>query len=289
MSGLNGLPLAATVALIQPGETVSSSRYRAQSPPSGRNAGEFSMSNVPPGSYLMTAKSISGDRELAAFQHIELRPILSTPLFGFTTTLALTAPVSVNGRLFFESAVAQDVRQITVSMVPVDPDMPVPRSVAVRPDGQFAVNGVFPGDYILEVSNLPQDLYLKATRFGNGGLEQPLAIGSQPAANPLQILLGSDGGHMQAQSQPGANVVLVPDAARRGRREQYRVATAGDDGRVTIPGIPPGNYKIFAWEDLEPNAYLNADYLQAYEDRGVPVRISAGDNPAVSVRMIPKE
>jgi hypothetical protein len=247
------------------------------------------MSNVPPGSYLLTAKSMSGDRELAAFQHIELRPILTTPLFGFTTTLALTAPVSVYGLLFFESAEAQDVRQITVALIPVDTVMPVPRSVAVRPDGQFVVNGIFPGDYILEISNLPQDLYLKATRFGNAGLERPITIGTQPGANPLQILLGSDGGHMQAQSQPGAYVVLVPDASRRGRREQYRVATTGDDGRVTIPGIPPGNYKIFAWEDLEPNAYLNADYLQVYEDRGVPVKISPGENPAVAVRMIPKE
>ena len=289
MNGLNDLPVAATVSLIQPGENPNSSRYHAQSLPSGRLAGEFSMRDVPPGSYLLTAKSLSGDRELTAFQHIELRPILVAPQFGFTTNLGLTPPVSLNGRLFFESAEGQELRQITVALVPVDPDMPLPRSVPVQPDGLFVVNGIYPGDYVLEMSNLPQDLYLKATRFGNAGLERPLTIEAQPPANPLQILLGSDGGHMQAQSLPGANFVLVPDAARRGRREQYRVAGAGDDGRVTIRGIPPGNYTIFAWEDLEPNAYLNADYLQIYEDRGVPVRISPGENPAVAVRMIPKE
>jgi hypothetical protein len=233
------------------------------------------------------ARTLSGDRELAAFQHIELRPLLAAP--PFTTTLALTAPVSLNGRLFFESGEGQELGQITVALLPVDPDMPMPRSVAVQPDGQFVVNGIYPGDYVLEISNLPLDLYLKATRFGNAGLERPLTIGTQPMASPLQILLGSDGGHIQAQSQPGANFVLVPDAARRGRREQYRVAAAGDDGRATIRGIPPGNYKIFAWEDLEPNAYLNADYLQIYEDRGVPMRISPGDNAPVAVRMIRKE
>src|SRR5215468_1336102 len=289
MNGLNGLPVAATVTLIQPGENPNSSRYHAQSLPSGRLAGEFSMRDVPPGSYLLTAKSLSGDRELTAFQHIELRPILVAPQFGFTTNLGLTPPVSLNGRLFFESAEGQELRQITVALVPVDPDMPLPRSVPVQPDGLFVVNGIYPGDYVLEMSNLPQDLYLKATRFGNAGLERPLTIEAQPPANPLQILLGSDGGHMLAQSQPGANLVLVPDAARRGRREQYRVAAAGDDGRATIRGIPPGNYKLFAWEDLEPNAYLNSEYLQIYEDRGVSMRISPGDNPLVEVRMIPRE
>ena len=82
--------------------------------------------------------------------------------------------------------------------------------------------------------------------------------------------------------------VLVPDTARRGRREQYRVATAGEDGQAILRGIPPGDYKLFAWEELEENAYLNSDYLRAYESLGIPVSIVAGDNPAVPVRVIPK-
>jgi hypothetical protein len=34
---------------------------------------------------------------------------------------------------------------------------------------------------------------------------------------------------------------------------------------------------------------LNSDYLQAYEAFGIPVNITTGDNPPVSVRLIPKE
>jgi hypothetical protein len=54
-------------------------------------------------------------------------------------------------------------------------------------------------------------------------------------------------------------------------------------------GVPPGSYRLFAWEGQEPNAYLNADYLEAYEAFGVPVNIASGDNPPVSPRLIPKE
>jgi hypothetical protein len=58
---------------------------------------------------------------------------------------------------------------------------------------------------------------------------------------------------------------------------------------ATIRGILPGNYKLFAWENLEPNAYLNSDFLRGYEDLGIPVKVSAGDNNPVSVRLISKE
>ena len=46
-------------------------------------------------------------------------------------------------------------------------------------------------------------------------------------------------------------------------------------------GIPPRRSKLFAWEHVEANAYLNPDYLQAYEAFGVPVNIGSGDNPRV--------
>jgi hypothetical protein len=167
----------------------------------------------------------------------------------------------------------------------------------VRPDGQFVLNGIVPGSYVLGISNLPLDLYLKAARFGQDDiLEKPLALSARDEPRSLQILLGSDGGRMQAAAyndkrelHPGTIFVLVPEMALRSRRERYRFATSGQDGRAMLRGIPPGNYKLFAWERVEPNAYLNANFLQAYEDFGVPVRIASGDNPPVAVRFIPTE
>ena len=99
-----------------------------------------------------------------------------------------------------------------------------------------------------------QDLYLKAARFRvDDILEKPLTLETRDAANTLQILLGSDGGHIQvavyngkSELHPGAQVVFVPDVTRRSRREQYRIAVTGGDGRAILRGIPPGSYKLFA-------------------------------------------
>lgn len=301
MNTVTGRPVAATIALTPPAQDPSFSKYRAQSSATGPNPGEFLMSNVAPGDYIVTARSGSGNQGIAAFQRIVLRAIPyappPSPPPGYSVSLTLSPPLSINGRLFIESRETVDLREASVALISIDPDLPSPRNVLARPDGQFILNGVVPGSYVLDISNLPQDLYLKAARFGAGDiLEKPLTLETRAAANPLQILLGSDGGRLRAAAyngkgelHSGAQFVLVPDAARRSRREQYRVATSGEDGKAILRGIPPGSYKLFAWEHLEPNAYLNTDYLQAYEALGVPVNIASGDNPPASARLIPKE
>jgi hypothetical protein len=107
--------------------------------------------------------------------------------------------------------------------------------------------------------------------------------------------LGSDGGRLNVavfdtknRLREGVQVVLVPDVGRRHRRDQYRIVTSGEDGEAHFRGIPPGSYNLFSWEALEPNAHLNTDYVSAYENLGVSVRIASGDNAPVSVRVIPK-
>jgi Carboxypeptidase regulatory-like domain len=295
MNGMTSRSVAATITLTRPAQDPSFSRYRAQSSATGPSPGEFSMDNVPPGSYILMAKSGSGDQEITVFQRIVLRPV-SVPL-PYPISLMLTSPRPVNGRLFVESREAVDLRGTNVRLVSIDPDLPSPQNPFVRADGQFILNGVAPGSYVLDISNLPQDLYLRAARYGaNDILEKPLTLDTRGTADAIQILLAPDGGRLQAaayngkgEHHAGAQIVLVPDMKRRDRREQYRVATSGEDGLASIRGIPPGTYKLFAWEHLEPNAYLNSDYLQAYEAFGVPVNIASGDNPAVSVRLIPKE
>jgi hypothetical protein len=290
MNALTGKAVAAGITLAPPAQDANTSKYRGQSA-LGSDPGQFSISNVVPGSYIITAKGGLGDQELMAFERIVLRPLLTTPRGGYSVTLKLSPPLALNGHFFFESSEVLVLREARVELTAVDPDLPSPRYVAARSDGQFTLNAVVPGTYVLDVSNLPQDLYLKAARFGAEDiLEKPLALEAKDAANPLQILLGGDGGYVQIPvAKRGAQVVLVPDTARRHRRDQYRVATADDDGVATIHGIPPGDYKLFAWERLEPNAYLNSDYMLLYESFGVPVNIKSGKNSPVAARLIPKE
>jgi hypothetical protein len=293
--GLTGRPLEAAITLTLPNGDPGLSQYHAQS--SSRYPGEFSMDKVAPGSYILMARSGSGDQEVSAIQRIEIPSVIAAPPQGYGVSLNLSPPLAMAGRLFVESSGVADLRVVSVALASIDPDLPSPRSVLVQPDGQFVLNGVVPGSYVLEMSNLPQDLYLKAARFGQDDiLEKPLTLSARDEPKSLQILLGSDGGRLQAAAyndkrelHPGTQFVLVPEMAHRSRRELYRLATSGEDGHAMLRGIPPGNYKLFAWERVELYAYLNANFLQAYEDLGVPLRIASGDNAPATVRLIPKD
>jgi hypothetical protein len=298
MNDLTGHPVSASITLVPPAEDPNFSRYHARSTAAGSSPGQFDMAGVVPGSYILMAKSGSGDQEITAFKRIEIRAVQAAPRGGFSAMLALNPPASIGGRFFLESRETVDLRRVTVSFTSVDPDLPSPPMALTQADGQFVLNGVLQGAYVLDISNLPQDAYMKAARFGDDDvLENPLTLGKRsPGTTPLQVLLASDGGRIQAGAynakgkvHPNAHVVLVPDAARRHRREQYRVAISGEDGQAILRGIPPGNYKLFAWEDLEPNAYLNSAFLEPYESAGLPVKISSGYNPPIPVRVIAKD
>jgi hypothetical protein len=278
-SAVTRRPVAATITL-SPAEESNVSRYQAQS-----NAqGSFAIGGVPPGSYVVAARSSSGNERLAAFQRIRIPPFLIPP-FTYDLRLALNPGLPVSGRLFFSDADAgADLRTVRVGLASAD--FPSPAAVAAQRDGQFAINDVLPGEYLLTVSGLPEDFYVRAA---------PVDI-RIPAAAPLQVLLDAGGGRVAVavfdrENRPlrAAQVVVVPDAARRLRPDQYRTATSDETGRVTIRGIPPGDYKLLAWESIEPNAHLNKEYLGSYEDFGIPVRIVAGENAGVAVRAIPAE
>jgi protocatechuate 3,4-dioxygenase beta subunit len=302
-NALTGRPIGANVTLTRPAEEPSFSRFSAQSLPSGTNAGRFSIDDcrsvVPPGNYIVTGKGTSG-QNFSGFARIVIRSVLMPPPFpcegAYEVRLALSPPLSLNGRLYIERGVAADLRQTKVSLTSLDTAFPSPATVAVQTDGQFLVKSVLPGTYVVDVANLPGDSYPKAARYGSKDVfEESLTLEKEPEA-PLQILLGSDGGHLdvavfdsQNQLQTGTQVVLVPEMALRHRPDQYRIATSDDDGRVTFHGVPPGTYKLFAWESIEANAYLNSDYIRNYEDLGTRLRIVPGDNTPVSVRVIPKE
>ncbi|HET9220056.1 MAG TPA: FISUMP domain-containing protein [Terriglobia bacterium] len=57
--------------------------------------------------------------------------------------------------------------------------------------------------------------------------------------------------------------------------DRYRTALRGPDDSVTVWGVLPGGYRLWAWDNIEPNAYLNVDFMSGYLEPGTPVRITA--------------
>jgi hypothetical protein len=284
-SAATGKPVSATVS-VMPVEDANNAQYRGQD----NAAGFFSIDNVAPGSYILSARTSSGDQ--AAYIPIRIPSVRD---FFLSVSLLLSPPLQINGRITSGSSGPVDLRGSTLSLIATQTGFPSSSRIAPRANGQFALNDLWPGEYMVSMSGLPDDVYLQAATFGSSDALEGMTVRSG-ASVPLEVSLASNGGHFSVTVLDGENrlfptaqVVLVPDAARRQRPDQYRVTVAGEDGRAVFRGVPPGDYKLLGWQSIEPNAYLNAEYMKSYEEAGVPVRVKPGENDAVMIRVIPAD
>jgi len=76
-------------------------------------------------------------------------------------------------------------------------------------------------------------------------------------------------------------LAIVKKISRRCHRhclsnsQYYRVAISDQSGNFVIGGVVPGDYVLFAWQDIERGQYLDADFIQ-YEDMGRPIHVEEG-------------
>jgi hypothetical protein len=75
----------------------------------------------------------------------------------------------------------------------------------------------------------------------------------------------------------------------------YQVVTTARDGSFRLPvnagegrSVPPGEYKVFAWESVPTNAWHNEAFMAQYETRGIPVDVKAGDKTVLQLVAIPE-
>ena len=145
----------------------------------------------------------------------------------------------------------------------------------------------------MTLSQLPPDLYVKEGRFNQADvLNKPLQF-SGSASSPLEIVLSARAGQLEGtvtddNRQPvvDTSVVLIPDQ-NRDRVDLYKSSVSDQNGLFIIRGITPGEYKVFAWEALEPFAYFDADVLRRFEMQGKSVRIAESDRLTTDIRLIP--
>jgi hypothetical protein len=140
---------------------------------------------------------------------------------------------------------------------------------------------------------MPPGYYLKSVRLEQTeAIDQPLRVTSS-SAGPLDVVISAKGGQIDGtivdekqQLVRETQAVLIPDR-QRNRFDLYSTARSDQNGRFTFRGIPPGDYKIFAWEALEQFAYYDPDVLRIFEAKGKLVHVTESSTQTVDVRIIP--
>jgi hypothetical protein len=178
----------------------------------------------------------------------------------------------------------------------------------VSPDGAFQVGNIIPGDYRLDfyiptgngaaaaaqyATMQAANAYIKDARLDgvdvlnapihftgstNKGIEATLAFGS----GRVEVNVTDS----RLQPVRAGRVVAVPERARF-RTDLFRALSTDENGRSAFPALPPGDYKIFAFESIEDNGWFDPELLARSEGRAAGVHVTEASTQAVSVQIVP--
>jgi len=170
--------------------------------------------------------------------------------------------------------------------------------IKADPDtGAFKIPPLPNGFYKVDLNLAAPNVYIEDVRQGVTSVYNSGFYVGDPSGQPVELMLASPGGvvsgmvlNVKQEPVRGASVVLIPDGPRRADRGRWlRAFNGGPDGRFAISAIPPGSYRLFAWESVPPLAWFNEDFLRKYEARGQPLIFDKGVSRTVQLIAIPKE
>jgi protocatechuate 3,4-dioxygenase beta subunit len=262
-------------------------------PASARPNGEFEIGNVAPGTYDLVASATDPATRQTFYGKTPVE-VRNGDVSG--VSLVISRNLSLKGQVEIRGTQAASIKPESLSIQlqslgplsgggpPMKPDM----------NGNFSNDRLPEEKYRVLVNGLPQDGYIQDIRYGDASV-----FDDGFTLNPnstLQVIVHSDGltlkGSVRSTNgQPvaAATIALVPPQAQRQNPVRFKQATTDDKGTFTIRGVAPGQYTIFAWENIYNQAWLNTRYLDHYLARGRSITVGNTPPAEIQIEAIPTE
>lgn len=257
-------------------------------------SGNFDLRNVVPGAYVLTAIVNDGTTVRQGRLPVEVG---AAGVEGLTVTIG--PGVSVKGRLRPDSdAGSLDLSSARVMLQPRDQNVFMGGQVKADAEGRFEIKDVPADRYTLAIFGLPPNAFVKSARTEDVDL---LAVGvdlTHGAPGGIDVVISPRAATLTGTVEDaktgspaaGAMVVLIPQAKERlEQAAYYRNTWTDQQGAFTLNGIAPGEYKMYAWEEVEIGAYMDPEFLKPVEGKGEAVTVREGDRQSVKLKMIPAD
>ena len=245
-----------------------------------RLSGRFEFHNVAPGLYELVASQLYHGQALSGRLPIEV----TSAAHAEEISLPLSAGSDLTGTVELEGAAPDAFRGTHVTLTESEGlALGQQPSAQVETGGAFRFSGVTPGVWEISIWPLPKGAWLKELVFDGREIPTGTIELAGAAPGPLRIALSSGGAQLSGtvvrDGQPShATVVLVPTAADlRAAAGNYPSVSTNDQGNFAFSGVRPGSYKLFAFEDVEPYAWLDPDFLKSVDSLGQDVTLGEGD------------
>jgi protocatechuate 3,4-dioxygenase beta subunit len=280
----DGEPARAIAMLMPRGDGASAYMGQRVSRAFG-GQGRFRFTGVTPGAYYLNAQMNGEDERLWARMQIEVG---TASMEDIVLTLApgvdLTGKVSVEGA---SGAAPSGARVILLS------ESRLRRTGApVKPDGTFALGNVVPDAYRVTIEGLPDTAYVRSIRFGNADIAQSgldFTRGVSPGEIAISIANTAahiDGAVQDSAGQPAADVRVVILPEKTSDLSRPKSVMTDQNGQFSIGGLAPGEYRAYAFDDIESGAWQDPEFMKPYENDGQRINIQDNDRETIQLKLI---
>ena len=247
---------------------------------------------IPPGSYIVYAWSMHGSGEFRASQPVEVKAQ------DVEILLLSAAAGEIRGSVNLKPAGRQiDLSKLSVEIRPIRLEMgggyAVPSAVKIGDDLKFRyplLHSPQFASFQVSVPNLPEGSYMASVQYGGKDVTDSEIEYSTSVA--LEITIRSDGARVEGKTLDkddnpwdGAVVALIPANGKGATRS----VKSGAGGAFQITGVPPGEYKLPAWDDAGQDDLQNPDFVKRFESQATAVKLDASGAAAASIRVIAQE
>lgn len=260
--------------------------------------GGFVLRNVPPGSYDLTASIRSGE---SGDWHIARRrlEVGNSDVDGVTITIS--RGVDISGRLVWEGTPPNDLGNLHIGLDPLGEVHRFFSRPAIKPDGTFQFKNVPEGSYrpVVHLYGPVVNFFLKSARYGSTAITDAGFTVQAGTDLSLELTMSSrvarlSGVVLDANSLPAASatVVLIPDPPHRGVVWQYKSTTTDQNGKFSMSGLTPGEYKVFSWDFADESEeeygadWFDSEWLKPYEIKGESVHLEESGQQSVHLALI---
>jgi len=206
--------------------------------------------------------------------------------------------MAVSGDLKFEGAIPppSDLTRMRVSINSADPGPNSSSSTArVDASGRFTAPSVVPGRYRINVGGAQGWFVESATVGGQDALDFPFEVKPNQAVGGITVTFTDKqteftGTIVDERNQPAVEYTLVVFPADNKywtgtASRRFQTVRPSTDGRFTIRGLPPGDYRIGTVIDLEPGAGSDPAFLQQLEATALRMTLQPGEKKQQDIRM----
>ena len=256
---------------------------------SGAN-GDFGRA-FPRGMYLLTAIAGNQGSRTSGQAVADLRGAAETNFIR----IALAPSRELTGQIVVEGTTDRpaDMSRIRVglrSTVAAAMDI-APQSVS--PSCAFVLRDIPAGDYLFNVSSNVDKSYVRSIQAGRLDLLENGLRGSGFTEGAVRIVIAMNAAELRGNAvdesgvpMSNVTVVLLPDESHRHRVDLYRSTTTDASGAYQFDRVSPGTYKLFAWEDVEKDAWRNPAFMSLYEGRGQTLQINEDASAMANVNVL---